>query len=118
MSVLTKIQRQRLLGWLIAAVVLLIVIALTSPQQLGVTLYKLSLVSLAAVLGYHLDRGLFPYASPGGYLRHNWKVTDAHQGPDQPEYPIVPGFEMVFAAVLLRRAVIVLAVVLGVTLGL
>lgn len=118
MSVLTKIQRQRLLGWLIAAVILLAVIALISPQQLSITVYKLSLVSLAAVLGYHLDRSLFPYASPDGYLRHDWKTTSAYQGQDQPEYPIVSGLELVFAAVLLRRAVIVLAVVLGVTLGL
>jgi hypothetical protein len=35
------------------------------PEQLGVTLYKLLLVSIAAILGYHLDRALFPYASPG-----------------------------------------------------
>jgi hypothetical protein len=42
------------------------------PEQLGVTLYKLSLVSIAAILGYHLDRALFPMPARE-YLIDDWK---------------------------------------------
>ncbi|MCW2478849.1 putative holin [Candidatus Symbiopectobacterium sp. NZEC135] len=123
MPLIHKVFPQRLRYWVILAVLLLVVIAFVSPAQLSVTIYKLSLVSIAVVLGYHLDRALFPYASPGSYLIDDWKKTIGKPlpgvgGRNEPEYPIATGYELVFAAVLLRRAVIVLAVVLGVTLGL
>ncbi|MCW0060214.1 putative holin, partial [Burkholderia pseudomallei] len=44
----------RLTSWLVAAIILVAAIALFSPQQLPVALYKLSLVSLAAVVAYWL----------------------------------------------------------------
>lgn len=118
MSFIFSLRRRRLLSWLIASVVLIVLIAVISPHQLSVTLYKLSLISLAAVLGYHLDRGLFPYASPGSYLQADWKASPPYDGTDKPEYPVVAGYEKVFAAVLLRRAIIVAAVCLAVAMGL
>ena len=42
----------RMAGWLLTALLLIIAIALISPQQLPVALYKLSLISLAAVVAY------------------------------------------------------------------
>jgi len=51
----------RLSFFTILAAVLLAAIYLLAPQQAPVILYKLSLVTLAAVLGYWLDRHLFPY---------------------------------------------------------
>ncbi|MCW2488895.1 putative holin [Candidatus Symbiopectobacterium sp. NZEC127] len=89
---------KRLLGWQFMAVLLLVLIALVSPQQLTVVIYKISLITLAAVLGYWLDRSLFPKATPGQYLEHS---------PD-----------LVFAAALIRRAIIVAAVCLAVAMGL
>lgn len=118
MSFILSLRRHRLLSWLISSVVLIVLIAVISPQQLGVTLYKLSLISLAAVLGYHLDRGLFPYASPGSYLQTDWKTSPPCEDADNPEYPVVKGYEKVFAAVLVRRAIIVAAVCLAVAMGL
>lgn len=128
MSLLHKVRHQRLRNWIILAVALLAAIAIISPEQLGVTLYKLSLVSIAAILGYHLDRALFPYASPGGYLAVDWKKQG---GTDRkintncgieysrgPEYPIAKGYELIFAVVLIRRALIVAAICVGVTMGL
>ncbi|RNM01230.1 putative holin, partial [Dickeya undicola] len=54
-----RIKRlERLFGWQITAVLLLAVIALISPQQLPVVIYKIALITLAAVLGYWLDRSL------------------------------------------------------------
>lgn len=49
MSLLHKVRHQRLRNWIILAVVLLLTISIVSPMQLGVTLYKLSLVSIAAI---------------------------------------------------------------------
>lgn len=43
MSLLHKVHNQRLRNWIILAVALLAAIAIISPEQLGVTLYKLSL---------------------------------------------------------------------------
>jgi hypothetical protein len=103
--------------WFIAALVLLALIALVSPVQLPVVLYKAALVALAAVMGYLLDRALFPYARPDGYLQRDWRF-----GSDEPQfaadYPVVKGYEHVYAAAMLRRAVLVGVVVLGIALGL
>lgn len=46
------------------ALVTTILVALLFPQQLGVLLFKFNVLALAAVSGYLLDRGLFPYARP------------------------------------------------------
>lgn len=54
----------RLLDWWIIALALIAIIVFIAPQQLGITVYKLSLVSLSAVAGYRLDRSIFPYARP------------------------------------------------------
>ncbi|MDR2155919.1 MAG: putative holin [Burkholderiaceae bacterium] len=106
----------RTTAWLVAAVVLLAVIALVSPVQLPVALYKAALIALAGVLGYWLDRGLFPYARPDGYLVREWRGTGT--APDGiVDCPVVLNYRWVFAAALLRRAIIVGAVVIGVALG-
>lgn len=86
----------RMLDWLAAAILLTAAIALIAPQQLPVTLYKLSLVSLAAVAGYWIDRSLFPYARPD-------------------DLSLMPGVET--AGAQLRRALVVAACIVGVSLG-
>lgn len=107
----------RMAGWLLLAKLLIAAIALVSPQQLPVALYKLALISLAAVVGYWIDRSLFPYARPDGYLSRDWRATEGHTELDA-DHQVAPGYREVFAAALLRRAVIVGAVVIGVALGL
>ncbi|HAT1684398.1 TPA: hypothetical protein I8Y21_005183 [Klebsiella oxytoca] len=104
--------RPRLWGWLVAAVVLFLVIAVVSPQQLPVVVYKLSLISLAAVLGYWLDRSLFPKARPGQYLKHDTRLMADGR------FPVQTDCHLVFAAALVRRAIIVAAVCLAVAMGL
>lgn len=111
-TVISSVKKPRLGGWLLTAVLLLLIITLVSPQQLPVVIYKLSLISLAAVLGYWLDRSLFPKARPGQYLKHDpYLMADGR-------YPVQTGQHMVFAAVLIRRALIVAAVCLAVATGL
>jgi len=109
----------RLSLWLVISVLLLVVVALLYPQQLGVSLYKLSLVSMAGVIGYWLDRALFPYARPDGYLAHGPKNRhNPHPGDiEDADYRINAGYPVVFAAAMLRRALIVAAAMLAIGLG-
>lgn len=132
-----KLSQIRLFKWYLVAITLFAIITLLSPQQLPVVAYKLSLVLLSAVVGYHLDRALFPYASPGGYLYNDWKefgpdfytkqYIESLENNEQPEamdskmcaeYPVLDEYRTLFAVVLIRRALIVSAVIFGVTLGL
>ena len=104
--------------WLIAAALLLLVIALVSPVQLPVILYKAALIALAVVLGYWLDRALFPYARPDSFLWRDWR-----KGTEEPEgdvdYPIANAEYMAaYCVAQLRRAIVVGCVVLGVAAGL
>nr|DAI22375.1 MAG TPA: Putative 2/3 transmembrane domain holin [Caudoviricetes sp.] len=117
-GLINALKQGRLLSWFVSALVLLALIVVISPQQLPVVFYKLSLVSIAAIVGYHLDRALFPYSSPGSYLKTNWKTPTITPRDNEPEHPICDGYQLVFALVVLRRALIVGAVMLGVTLGL
>ena len=111
-SLIADVQKTRLRGWLVAAMLLLLIIALVSPQQLPVVVYKLSLISLAAVLGYWLDRSLFPKARPGQYLKHDERLMA------EGRWPVQTGLHLVFSAALIRRALIVAAVCLAVAMGL
>lgn len=86
----------RLSAWALVALALLAVLAVLAPAQLPVVLYKLTLVSLGVVLAYWLDRALYPYARPHDLIDDDWIMSLA----------------------CLRRALIVLACVLGLTLGL
>ena len=102
----------------VLAAVLLALIAWLSPVQLPVVLYKVALITLAAVIGYWLDRALFPYARPDSYLFRDWR-----HGTDEPEgdvdYPIAkPEYITAFCVAQIRRAIIVGCVVIGVAAGL
>lgn len=96
MKVLLKLRSIRLVDWWIIAAVMVATIAVIAPHQLGVTAYKLSLVSLAAVVGYHVDRSAFPYARPD-------------------DISVEPGIET--AAAWIRRALIISAAMVAVSLG-
>lgn len=85
----------RLTDWTLVTLALLLALALLAPEQLQVVLYKAFLVTLGAVLAYWIDRSLFPYARP------HTCIGEIH---------IVGAW--------LRRGLIVLACVLGLTLGL
>ena len=77
-----------------------------------IVIYKLALITLAAVLGYWLDRSLFPKARPGQYLKHDDRLMA------EGRFPVQTGLHLVFSAALIRRALIVAAVCLAVAMGL
>ena len=106
----------RLAGTIAVTVVLLLSIMLLSPQQLPVTLYKLSLLSTAGVAGYWLDCALFPYARPDGYLVNPDYRNASHVAGDA-DCPVVMGYRLTFAGAMLRRAIIVGCAMLAIGLG-
>ena len=83
----------RLTFYLLISVALTVLIACLQPALMSVTLYKFSLVALAAWAGYWIDRAVFPYARPHTLTGRNHNAAT------------------------LRRAVIVAAVVLAIALG-
>lgn len=108
----------RMTTFILLAAVLLMVIAVLSPVQLPVVIYKLSLISLAALAGYWLDRALFPYARPDGYLVKDWRCGACSADVSHVDFPIVDVYMTAFIWACLRRAIIVAGVVTGVALGL
>lgn len=129
----------RLTSWWVIALVLSIAVLLLSPQQLPTSVYKLNLIALAAVAGYWIDRSIFPYARPNiDALRlleppPEIEVTsdEAARGVVQTEHGEIPIGELqdalsgwpnygelyYFAATQIRRALIVSATILAVSLG-
>lgn len=91
-----RINAIRMIDWIVYSILLCATIWFLAPHQLGVSLYKLSLVSLAAVVGYRIDRSLFPYARPD-------------------DLALAGGIET--AGAQMRRAIIVAATIIGVSLG-
>lgn len=84
----------RMTDWTLISIALLLCLAIIAPTKLSVVLYKCGLVTVGGVLGYWIDRALFPYARPD-------QVNQSAQ-------PLAG----------IRRAIVVLACVLGLTLGL
>lgn len=102
----------RMAPWLAVSIVLALVVALIAPQQLPVSLYKLSLITSAAWAGYWIDRGLFPYARPDRFIA--WCAS-----PGAPGCGLAITLEqaIAFAASMLRRAVLIACAMIGVALG-
>ena len=73
---------------------------------------------MAGYLGYWLDRWCFPYARPDSFLAAaDWR-TDANAAADQANHPVAAGYEQIFSASMLRRALIMLGTMLAMGLGL
>lgn len=112
----------RLSGWSLISVLLLVAVFAFAPHQLPVSLYKLSLVSLAAVVGYYLDRSLFPYARPDAFMNIEGIEVGGleEEGPDGAEYELIApdmGAQIVMGVCMLRRAIIVGCAMLAMGLG-
>lgn len=112
----------RLSGWLLITICLMAAIWFVAPQQLPVSLYKLSLVVMAAVVGYWLDRSLFPYARPDVFLRFEDAIlVDPddidHVGSADVMVPVSGPQDLLFVASILRRALIVGCAMLAMGLG-
>jgi hypothetical protein len=99
------------------AVGLQVAIALFSPAQSPVVLYKLALVAIAAVLAVFCDVAVFPFSRPDSYLDRDWRNDPDADNPDNADFPIAEGYKAAFNAACIRRALIIAAFVLAVSLG-
>ncbi|AGC50749.1 hypothetical protein LAW_30082 (plasmid) [Lawsonia intracellularis N343] len=102
----------------ILTVLLFLALVIFSPRQLPVIHYKFALCLLAGLAGYWLDRVLFPFANPSGYLCEDWKehINGCQTG--RADYPIVIEYQKSFCTAMLRQAAIVVGTMLAVSLGL
>lgn len=85
-------DKLRMGEWAFIAVVLLLILAVTAPQQIPVFIYKANLVAFFAFMGYWIDRRLFPHSRPT--LCDDWAKAE------------------------LRRAILIAAVIIGGALAL
>jgi hypothetical protein len=109
----------RLSGWLLISLLLAALVWAIAPQQLPVSLYKLSLVTLAGVVGYWLDRSMFPYARPDEFLPESDRALDLPEGDQVCTLLVAPDEAQLrlAGAAMLRRALIVAATMLAMGLG-
>lgn len=110
--------RPQLFFFAALAVLLQVVIWVVTPQSGVVVLYKLGLPVLAAIVGLFFDFAAFPFARPDSYLDDYWKKNPDADRPGSADYPIAAGYESAFCHACLRRAIIIGAFVLAVSLGL
>ena len=118
-------KRSRGLALLALAGLALALLWLLAGNQVGVVAYKVGLVFAGLLIGLAADTLAFPYAAPDGYLERDWHEVTFHVDPEGgcntdfcADYPVVPGYERLFAAAQLRRAAIVVVSILAVCLGL
>ena len=107
----------RLFAWFLLALLLFGGLVFTQPEQAQVVIYKYALVISAAYVAYWLDRQMFPYARPDSYLKEFWQ-NGTKEPLNAADYEVVPEYALIFALVMLRRALITCAVIVGVTMGL
>jgi hypothetical protein len=105
-------------GWLLVSLALFIVQYTTMPTdpmdasrwaRALVVVNKLNLLTVAAWLGYWVDRSVFPYGRPDALLRQAGKIDRS----SQEHHVLIFAFSMA----MLRRAIIIGATVLAVALG-
>ena len=100
-------------------ILILGILAAISPQQLPVIAYKAALVSFAACMGVWIDRAVFPYARPSGYLKKDWlRNPDADGGDDEVDFEVCRDYLRTFSIATIRRGIMVGMVILGMCLGL
>lgn len=106
----------RMTSWLLVTLVLTAIIAILKPELLPVSLYKLSLITMAGVVAFGLDVSIFPYARPDSFLNAlDWRKEIKKQC--AADYTVADGYELVFALAMLRRAIIVGSAMLATSLG-
>jgi hypothetical protein len=108
------LQSLRMWDWLLITAVLLVIIYHIKPELLPVDVHKLSLITMAAFVGYWIDRSAFPRSRPSAFMSKPHSLG----GPYVPDESVSPTQQLVFAAAMIRRAIIIGCAILGASLGL
>ena len=126
---LRKSKLPRLTWWWLIALALSLAVFLIAPQQLPVSIYKLNLIALAAVAGYWIDRSVFPYARPQLDALRALDRTDDDEPARFTDEVAEDGESCMLVSMpdaaplyfmlgcMLRRAIIIAAAILAVSLG-
>jgi hypothetical protein len=110
--------RPQLFFFALLALCLQVFVWLFMPQDGPVILYKLALPVVAAIIGLFFDFAAFPFARPDSYLVDYWKKNPEADNPGDADYPIAEGYTSAFNTACIRRAIVIAAFVLAMSLGL
>jgi len=102
----TLLDKFRAWPWLVAALIAIAIVAVIAPHQVGLLVWSLSKVCLAAWLAYWIDRSIFYYARPGDVIP---TYTDIGAGNEE-RWRIA-------VLCMIRRALIIAAAVIALSLG-
>ncbi|MGO4380355.1 putative holin [Pseudoduganella sp. RAF53_2] len=86
-------KKIRMVEWLLVTVALIALVALMSPVQLPVIIFKTAQVTLSGWVGYWFDRGVAPTTRP-----NNPDLTPMERSAASIRRAIVIGFAMVAGA--------------------
>lgn len=103
---------------IILAAALVALLCWCAPVQIPVAIYKVCLALGAGLAGYWLDRAIWPYAHPAGYLADDWRKEPDADNLGNADYPIVNEYRWPFIAAMLRQALVVCVCMGAVCLGL
>lgn len=90
----------------VVATIMITMVGFIGFGSLGTIIYKVSLISMAAVIGWWLDYAIFPYARPHSII----SKLDFDRGENDHRYTYAGMCQ-------LRRTLIILASVIGVGMG-
>lgn len=110
--------RLQLFIFALLAVAVHALIWIFDPVQGPVVVYKVGLPLIAAIFGLFFDFAVFPFARPDSYLVDYWIKNPDADRPGDADYPIVKKYISAFNVACIRRALIIGAFVLAVSLGL
>ncbi|PIE46395.1 MAG: hypothetical protein CSA44_00090 [Gammaproteobacteria bacterium] len=112
---LSKLSKKiRMWQWMVIAAVGIGVIYIVAPQQLGILLLKATYITIAIAIGYYADRVIFYYARPHKMREDAWVQTSTHTFKSER----CEAAYRAYSAAMIRRAIIVSAVVIAFALGL
>jgi hypothetical protein len=97
--------------WLWVSIVLTVIVILLTPRLIGSTVAKFLAVIGGGWVGFWFDRCMFPYARPDCYLEStDWLDYRDKVGKieGKEDFPVIDSYMMIFAAAMLRRALLVI----------
>lgn len=104
----------RMWQWVLLGIICTAGLYFVAPQQLGILLLKATYITIAIAIGYYADRVIFYYARPHNMANDAWVETTTHTYKTQR----CEAAYRAYAIAMLRRAIIVGAVVIAFCLGL
>ncbi len=107
-------KKFRMWQWVALAVAFTGALVFVAPHQLGVLLLKATYITIALAVGYYADRIMFYYARPHELHKDAWVETTTHTFKSER----CEAAYRAYSLAMIRRAIVVAAVVIAFALGL